>query len=80
MDRAHCWRCQVPGTAAAATPQVNGLVPAHGDFDADQLLDAGCGEPIVLDFHHALLDREEREDVERLLALLATHETLAASR
>jgi thiamine kinase-like enzyme len=29
------------------------LVPAHGDFDAEQLLDTGNGEPVVLDFDDA---------------------------
>jgi hypothetical protein len=36
-------------------PAVTELVPAHGDFDADQLLDAGGGEPFVIDFDDACL-------------------------
>jgi Phosphotransferase enzyme family len=36
-------------------PAVTELVPAHGDFDADQLLDAGEGEPVVIDFDDACL-------------------------
>jgi hypothetical protein len=31
-------------------PPEDGLVPAHGDFDADQLVDADDGELVVLDF------------------------------
>ena len=37
-------------TLAQATPPALGLVPAHGDFDADQLVDVDGGEPVVLDF------------------------------
>ena len=36
-------------------PAVTELVPAHGDFDAEQLLDTGAGEPVVLDFDDACL-------------------------
>jgi hypothetical protein len=36
-------------------PAVTEVVPAHGDFDADQLLDSGQGEPVVLDFDDACL-------------------------
>jgi hypothetical protein len=35
---------------------------------------AGRRGPAGVMVHHALLDREEREDIERLLALLAAHE------
>ena len=31
-------------------PRARVLVPSHGDFDADQLLASGDGEPVVLDF------------------------------
>ena len=43
------------GRLRRATPAPRGLVPAHGDFDADQLLDAGVGEPVVLDFDDVCL-------------------------
>ena len=64
-------------------PAVTELVPAHGDFDADQLLDPGQGEPVVLDFDDACLAapaldlatyladvvRGEADDVARLEAV-----------
>jgi hypothetical protein len=38
------------GRLKQAIPVAPELVPAHGDFDADQLVDVDGGEPVVLDF------------------------------
>lgn len=38
-----------------ALPRVTAPVPAHGDFDADQLLVSGDGEPVVIDFDDVCL-------------------------
>jgi Phosphotransferase enzyme family len=43
------------GRLQRAMPRASGLVPAHGDFDADQLLQADGGEPVVLDFDDVCL-------------------------
>jgi Phosphotransferase enzyme family len=36
-------------------PRPGELLPAHGDFDADQLLEVGDGEPVVIDFDDVCL-------------------------
>jgi peptidoglycan/xylan/chitin deacetylase (PgdA/CDA1 family) len=59
--------------------ELDGLQEVHVHVDwarplaADSL--AGCGqEPTGIMLHHALLDADERRRLERLLALLASHE------
>jgi hypothetical protein len=66
-------------------PLVTELVSAHGDFDADQLLDVEEGEPFVIDFDDACLAapaldlatyladlvRGRRDDLSRLEAVRA---------
>jgi N-acetylmuramate 1-kinase len=37
------------------TPASDDSVPAHGDFDAEQLVQTGAGEHVVLDFDDACL-------------------------
>jgi hypothetical protein len=43
------------GRLRQAMPRASGLVPAHGDFDADQLLSVDGSEPVVLDFDDVCL-------------------------